>query len=57
MPKSKNVGGRPRKVAEYAKGKEAARAFDDAFNAVLTVSKPRILALEKKSPKKPERGK
>lgn len=57
VPKSKNVGGRPRKEAEYNQGSDAARAFGDAFDAVLTVSKPRIVELEKKSKKRPVRGK
>jgi hypothetical protein len=48
---------RPRKAAEYNEGKDAADAFGTAMDAVLTVSKPRILALEKRSLKKSKRRK
>jgi hypothetical protein len=57
MPKSKKPVGRPRKEAEYANGTDAARAFDNAFDAILTVSKPCIVALEKKAKTKQGRGK
>jgi hypothetical protein len=48
---------RPRKPPEYNEGKHAADAFGTAMDAVLTVSKPRILALEKRSLKKSKRRK
>src|SRR5437763_967207 len=48
---------RPRKPPEYNEGKRAADAFGTAMDAVLTVSKPRILALEKRSLKKSKRRK
>jgi hypothetical protein len=48
---------RPRKKPQFAEGEEAANAFGAAMNAVLTVSKPRIVQLEKKACTKSTRSK
>ena len=45
------------KKPEFAEGKGAASAFGAAMNAVLTVSKPRIMQLEKKAHSKSARSK
>jgi len=47
----------PKGPGATANGRDAARAFDNAFDAIPTVSKPRIVALEKKAKKKTGRGK
>jgi hypothetical protein len=47
---------RPRKKPEFTEGKKAAHAFGAAMNAVLTVSKPRIVQLEKRAHEKSARS-